>query len=115
MQLGSIPIFLNNGKGNCFPLNYGSVERAYAMNFFSGGILGFFFGFFFGAGCALALMYSIYSGGYRKAIEDSLSEEKTERYRRWFAYVEKRREKKRERAASGPVFSSKPKAPPSNP
>lgn len=77
------------------------------MNFFSGGILGFFFGFFFGAGCALALMYSIYSGGYRKAIEDSLLEEKTDRYRRWLAYVEKRRQKQHERAASGAV-------PPSN-
>jgi hypothetical protein len=75
------------------------------MNLFSGGILGFFFGFFFGAGCALALMYSIYSGGYRKAIEDSLREGKTDRYRRSRAYVEKRMEK--ERAASGMV-------PPSN-
>jgi hypothetical protein len=51
------------------------------MNFFGGGIIGFFFGFAFGVGCALAVMYSIYSGGYRKAIEDSLREETTERYR----------------------------------
>lgn len=43
-------------------------------------IIGFFMGFGFGVGCALAVMYSIYSGGYRKAIEDSLREEKSERY-----------------------------------
>jgi len=30
------------------------------MNFFGGGIIGFFFGFGFGVGCALAVMYSIY-------------------------------------------------------
>lgn len=37
-------------------------------------------GFGFGVGCALAVMYSIYTGGYRKAMEDSLREEKSERY-----------------------------------
>jgi hypothetical protein len=56
-----------------------------AMNFFSSGIIGFFFGFFFGFGCALAVIYSIYTGGYRKAIEDSLREEKPEKYRHWLA------------------------------
>jgi hypothetical protein len=50
------------------------------MNFFSGGIIGFFCGFVFGVGCALAVMYSIYMGGYRKAIEESLQEEKPERF-----------------------------------
>jgi hypothetical protein len=43
-------------------------------------IIGFFMGFGFGVGCALAVMYSIYTGGYRKAMEDSLREEKSERY-----------------------------------
>lgn len=60
------------------------------MNFFSGGIIGFFFGLFFGVGCALALIYAIYSGGYRKALEDSMREEKSDTYRRWLPYVEKR-------------------------
>ena len=55
------------------------------MNFFSGGIIGFFCGFAFGVGCALAVMYSIYIGGYRKAIEESLQEEKTERYQQQMA------------------------------
>lgn len=34
-------------------------------------IMGFFFGFSFGVGCALAVMYSIYLGGYRAALRDS--------------------------------------------
>lgn len=55
------------------------------MNFLGGGIFGFFFGFGFGVGCALAVMYSIFLGGYRKAIEDSLREEKSERYRQQIA------------------------------
>lgn len=71
------------------------------MNFFSGGLIGFFFGFFFGAGCALALMYAIYSGGYRKAVEDSLRPEKSARYRRWLPYAEKQIAREREKAASG--------------
>lgn len=51
------------------------------MNLFYWGFLGFFFGFFFGVGCALAVVYSIYLHGYRKAMEDSLREQKSERYR----------------------------------
>jgi hypothetical protein len=35
-------------------------------------VMGFFFGFFFGVGCALAVMYSIYQGGYRAAVQDAL-------------------------------------------
>ncbi len=53
-------------------------------------IVGFFFGCFFGAGCALALMYAIYSGGYRKALEDSLRDEKSAAYYRWLPYVQKK-------------------------
>ncbi len=33
--------------------------------------IGFFLGFAFGVGCALAVMYSIYMGGYRAAVKDS--------------------------------------------
>jgi hypothetical protein len=58
------------------------------MNFFSSSIIGFFFGFFFGSGCALAVMYSIYTGGYRKAIEDSLREEKSKSYRHWLPKIQ---------------------------
>jgi len=45
-------------------------------------MVGFFFGFSLGVGCALAVMYSIYTGGYRKAIADSLLKTKPERYNR---------------------------------
>jgi hypothetical protein len=33
--------------------------------------IGFFLGFGFGVGCALAVMYSIYDGGYRAAVKDA--------------------------------------------
>jgi hypothetical protein len=33
--------------------------------------IGFFLGFTFGVGCALAVMYSIYMGGYRAAVKDA--------------------------------------------
>jgi hypothetical protein len=42
--------------------------------------LGFFFGFAFGVGCALAVMYSIYMGGYRAAVRDSQLPTPPERY-----------------------------------
>ena len=32
--------------------------------------IGFFLGFAFGVGCALAVMYSIFLGGYRAALRD---------------------------------------------
>jgi hypothetical protein len=42
-------------------------------------LIGFFLGFAFGVGCALAVMYSIYMGGYRAAISDSILPEPPER------------------------------------
>jgi hypothetical protein len=33
--------------------------------------IGFFLGFGFGVGCALAVMYSIYLGGYRAAVREA--------------------------------------------
>jgi hypothetical protein len=41
------------------------------VTFSSSVLIGFFLGFVFGVGCALAVMYSIYMGGYRAAIRDS--------------------------------------------
>ena len=43
--------------------------------------IGFFLGFAFGVGCALAVMYSIYMGGYRAAVQDSRLAEPPQRYR----------------------------------
>ena len=42
--------------------------------------IGFFLGFVFGVGCALAVMYSIYMGGYRAAVRDSQLLIPSERY-----------------------------------
>jgi len=33
-----------------------------------------------GIGCSLAILYSIYLGGYRKGVEESLSPRKSARY-----------------------------------
>jgi hypothetical protein len=41
------------------------------VTLFSSILIGFFLGFAFGVGCALAVMYSIYLGGYRAAARDS--------------------------------------------
>jgi hypothetical protein len=41
------------------------------MGFYSSALIGFFLGFTFGVGCALAVMYSIYMGGYRAAVRDA--------------------------------------------
>jgi hypothetical protein len=43
-------------------------------------LIGVFLGFVFGVGCALAVMYSIYMGGYRKALRDSQSPNPPPRY-----------------------------------
>ncbi len=40
------------------------------MSFYSS-LIGFFLGFAFGVGCALAVMYSIFMGGYRAAVKDA--------------------------------------------
>jgi len=45
-------------------------------------MIGVFLGFVFGVGCALAVMYSIYSGGYRAAVRDSQLPQIPDRYRK---------------------------------
>jgi hypothetical protein len=50
------------------------------MNIYVPAAMGFFFGFVFGVGCALAVMYSIYMGGYRAAVRDSQLPIPPERY-----------------------------------
>ncbi len=47
--------------------------------------IGAFIGFFFGVGCALAVLYSIYLGGYRAAVEDSQLDPPPERLTRALA------------------------------
>lgn len=52
------------------------------MGFTWSAVIGFFLGFAFGVGCALAVMYSIYMGGYRAAVGDSRLPEPPERFRK---------------------------------
>ena len=51
------------------------------MSFTATALIGFFLGFAFGVGCALAVLYSIYAGGYRAAVRDSLLSDLPERFR----------------------------------
>ena len=44
--------------------------------------IGWFLGFAFGIGCSLVVLYAIYLGGYRKAVEDSLRDPQPDNYRR---------------------------------
>ena len=57
------------------------------MEFFAMPFIGFVMGFGFGVGCAFAVLYTIYMGGYRKAVEDSLREERPERYQQLLSKV----------------------------
>lgn len=52
------------------------------MTFYTGSVIGFFLGFTFGVGCALAVMYSIFLGGYRAAVRDAAMPEAPERLRK---------------------------------
>jgi hypothetical protein len=58
------------------------------------GLLGLCIGFLWGIGCSLAILYSIYLGGYRKGVEDSLANVKSSRFVRELKQVQARREKK---------------------
>ncbi|MGI4756804.1 MAG: hypothetical protein ACRYGF_08145 [Janthinobacterium lividum] len=57
---------------------------------FSGySLMGFLLGFMLGVGCALAVMYSIFMGGYRAALREAALPEKSKRYLEELAKVEK--------------------------
>jgi hypothetical protein len=71
--------------------------RLLTMSVFYNIMLGYFFGFALGVGCALAVFYAIYSGGYRKAVEDSLLEQKPKRYLEATAAANRRAEEERAR------------------
>jgi hypothetical protein len=51
------------------------------MDFGPAAVIGLSIGFLWGIGCSLAILYSIYLGGYRKAVQDSLLPEKSKRWR----------------------------------
>ena len=52
------------------------------MTFYWGSLIGLFLGFAFGVGCAMAVMYSIFMGGYRAALRDAQLPSPPERLRR---------------------------------
>jgi hypothetical protein len=60
------------------------------MDFGPAAIIGLCIGFLWGIGCSLAILYSIYLGGYRKAVQDSLRPEKSKRWRETLKKVEVR-------------------------
>ena len=62
-------------------------------------LIGLCVGFFWGTGCSLAILYSIYLGGYRKAVEDSLAENKSKRFKETLARILARRAKQAEASA----------------
>jgi hypothetical protein len=43
-------------------------------------LIGYFIGCMFGVGCAFAVLYTIYLGGYRRAVRDAMSDEKPQRF-----------------------------------
>jgi hypothetical protein len=55
-----------------------------------GAIIGLFLGFAFGVGCALAVMHSIYMGGYRAAVKDGTMSAPPERLTRELAKLSRR-------------------------
>jgi hypothetical protein len=57
-------------------------------------VLGLIFGFMWGIGCSLAIMYSIFLGGYRRAIKESLAQPQPLRYLKAFAKIQAKRQKK---------------------
>jgi hypothetical protein len=62
-------------------------------------VVGLCMGFLWGIGCSLAILYSIYLGGYRKAVQDSLLPNKS---RRWWETVKKVQERQAQAAANAP-------------
>jgi hypothetical protein len=60
------------------------------MGFGPAALMGLCIGFLWGIGCSLAILYSIYLGGYRKAVEDSLKPDKSKRWRESLKRIEER-------------------------
>lgn len=58
-------------------------------------VVGLCIGFLWGIGCSLAILYSIYLGGYRKAVEDSFATEKPRRFKDAQRKIETRRANER--------------------
>ena len=57
-------------------------------NFGPATIIGLCVGFLWGIGCSLAILYSIFLAGYRRAVEDSLTPAKSKRWRETLKKIE---------------------------
>ena len=66
------------------------AQKGRRLDFFASTFYGFFFGFALGVGCSLVVLYAIYSGGYRTALDDSLRNPKSDHYRRLLAKAEQK-------------------------
>lgn len=60
------------------------------VSFGPAALIGLCVGFMWGIGCSLAILYSIYLGGYRKGVQDALADRKPDRY---FRALEKIRQR----------------------
>jgi hypothetical protein len=49
------------------------------VSFGPAALIGLCIGFMWGIGCSLAILYSIFLAGYRKGVEESMADEKSER------------------------------------
>ncbi|HWA96800.1 MAG TPA: hypothetical protein VG844_19560 [Terracidiphilus sp.] len=67
------------------------------VDFGPAAIIGLCVGFLWGIGCSLAILYSIYLGGYRKAVEDS---QMAVRPKRWTQALEKLEQRRAQKAAA---------------
>lgn len=63
------------------------------VSFGPAALIGLCIGFMWGIGCSLAILYSIYLGGYRKGVQDSLSEPKPRSYFDALKRIRERQEK----------------------
>jgi hypothetical protein len=65
------------------------------------GLLGLCIGFLWGIGCSLAILYSIYLGGYRRAVRDSLAVERPRRFQQALEKLRTRQKQECESASKG--------------
>jgi hypothetical protein len=61
------------------------------VSFGPAAVLGLCFGFLWGIGCSLAILYSIYLGGYRKGVEESLASQKSKRFNEALTKIQDKR------------------------
>ena len=65
-------------------------------------LFGLCIGFMWGIGCSLAILYSMFLGGYRKGVEDSLAPNKSARYLKELHKIKDRIQDHRGSASTGP-------------